>query len=213
MSEPQYQSYFNAEPEVMGPMAAQYYRDDPKLLGIHLARYKFVSKMLAGKEKVAEVGCGDGWFSRIVQREVGTLHMYDFDKRFIDSIYARKAGKAYAHDMLDGKLEYGAYDAVYSLDCLEHVAPNKQKKFMENVCDSLRADGCFIVGMPSAESQKYASPASKKGHVGCLGGDETRAFLGNYFANVFLFSMNDETLHTGFYPMAHYLMAVCTNVR
>jgi hypothetical protein len=24
-----------------------------------------------------------------------------------------------------------------------------------------------------------------------------------------LFSMNDETVHTGFYPMAHYLIALC----
>jgi hypothetical protein len=28
---------------------------------------------------------------------------------------------------------------------------------------------------------------------------------------VFLFSMNDEVVHTGFYPMAHYLFAVCAD--
>ena len=33
--------------------------------------------------------------------------------------------------------------------------------------------------------------------------------LKNYFENVFLFSMNDEVVHTGFTPMAHYLFAVC----
>lgn len=213
MSEPQYQSYHDHQPEILGPMASQYWRDDPKLLGIHLARYKFVSKMLAGKEKVAEVGCGDGWFSRVVEREVEELHLYDFDKRFIDSIYERKGPKAYVHNMLDGKLEYGQYDAIYSLDCLEHIAPNKQKKFISNICDSLLPDGCVIIGMPSLESQKYASPASKRGHVGCMSGGEMKAFMGNYFSNVFLFSMNDETIHTGFYPMAHYLIAVACNAR
>ena len=30
-----------------------------------------------------------------------------------------------------------------------------------------------------------------------------------YFNNVFVFSMNDETVHTGYYPMAHYFLALC----
>jgi hypothetical protein len=34
-----------------------------------------------------------------------------------------------------------------------------------------------------------------------------------YFHAVFLFSMNDEVVHTGFAPMAHYLIAVCTGKR
>src|SRR5438045_4123498 len=29
------------------------------------------------------------------------------------------------------------------------------------------------------------------------------------FENGFLFSMNDEVVHTGFHPMAHYLFALC----
>jgi hypothetical protein len=33
--------------------------------------------------------------------------------------------------------------------------------------------------------------------------------LERYFGNVFLMSMNDEMVHTGFNKMAHYLMAVC----
>ena len=30
-----------------------------------------------------------------------------------------------------------------------------------------------------------------------------------HFENVFLFSMNDEMVHTGYSKMAHYLVAVC----
>ena len=32
-----------------------------------------------------------------------------------------------------------------------------------------------------------------------------------FFHNVFVFSMNDEVIHTGFQPMAHYLWTVCEN--
>ena len=32
-----------------------------------------------------------------------------------------------------------------------------------------------------------------------------------FFHNVFVFSMNDEVVHTGYFPMAHYLLALgCT---
>ncbi|MCA6302689.1 MAG: hypothetical protein IM629_12150, partial [Phenylobacterium sp.] len=33
-------------------------------------------------------------------------------------------------------------------------------------------------------------------------------FMLKFFSNVFLFSMNDEVVHTGFAPMAHYLFAI-----
>jgi hypothetical protein len=32
-----------------------------------------------------------------------------------------------------------------------------------------------------------------------------------YFRNVFLFGMNDEVLHTGYYDMCHYLWALCSS--
>lgn len=34
--------------------------------------------------------------------------------------------------------------------------------------------------------------------------------MGSYFENVIIFSMNDEVVHTGFTPMAHYLLGVGT---
>jgi len=48
--------------------------------------------------------------------------------------------------------------------------------------------------------------------VGCADAFGTR-LVQRYFDNVFIFSMNDETIHTGFYPMAHYLLALCCGVK
>lgn len=213
MAEPQYQGYFDYPRETMGAMASQYYRDDPKLLGIHLARYKFVSKLLAGKELVAEVGCGDAWFSRIVKETVGELHLYDFDKKFVDEAYKNEHENVYCHDVLTGKLEYGKYDAAYSLDCMEHVEVNKHDIFLMNVTASLMPNGSFIVGMPSAESQRYASLASKVGHVGCLTHEQMMDSLSKYFHNVFIFTINDEQIGLNFEKMAHYYLGVCCGVR
>ena len=64
--------------------------------------------------------------------------------------------------------------------------------------------------MPSLESKKYASKISKLYHVNCKSGDEFKKLFKKYFYNVFLFSMNDEVIHTGFFKMAHYIIVLCT---
>ena len=78
-----------------------------------------------------------------------------------------------------------------------------------NIAGSLKPTGVAIIGSPSLESQRYASKGSLEGHVNCKTGPDLKTLMEKYFENVFLFSMNDEVVHTGFYPMAHYLFAVC----
>ena len=64
------------------------------------------------------------------------------------------------------------------------------------------------MGTPNKTSETYASPASKIGHVNLFAWDRLKKAMEDRFHNVFLFSGNDEMVHTGFYPMAHYLIAV-----
>ena len=82
---------------------------------------------------------------------------------------------------------------------------------MKFISNSLFENGVAIIGVPSRESQVYASELSKKGHINCKSGFELKEFMGKYFNTVFIFSMNDEVVHTGFSPMAHYLFALCIN--
>ena len=96
---------------------------------------------------------------------------------------------------------------------LKHIPAQREETFIANVLASLAAHGVLIVGMPSLESQAHASPQSKEGHVNCKSGPELKALLEQYFSTVFLFSMNDEVVHTGFGPMAHYLIAMCVTPR
>jgi hypothetical protein len=55
----------------------------------------------------------------------------------------------------------------------------------------------------------HASEFSRAYHVNCKTEDGLRATLARHFRNVFMFGMNDETLHTGFGAMTHYRLAVC----
>ena len=214
--EPQYQSIIEIRNQKgltpLGPMMNQVWHDDPRRLLFVLARYKFVSKMLSGKQRALEVGCGDAFGTRIVLQEVPYVCAIDFDPFFVNDVNARMEERwkfdCKVHDMLSGPVE-GNFDAAYSLDVIEHIAKEDEDTFVANVLRSLTADGVLIIGTPSIQSQTYASKASKEGHVNCKDQKELKQLLLKYFDNVLSFSMNDEVVHTGFYPMAHYLFAVC----
>ena len=201
----------------LGLMTNQVWHDDPRRLTFMLSRYKFVSKMFSGKKQVAELGCGDAFGSRIVQQDVGELSVFDVDPLFIADVKERASAKwplkAAVHDALTGPLPGGPYDGIYSLDVMEHIPAADENTYLTNIKKSLGKNGAFIVGMPSLESQSYASPQSKIGHINCKSGNDFKAVLSNHFGNVFLFSMNDEVVHTGFSPMAHYLIGLCVEPR
>ena len=121
--------------------------------------------------------------------------------------------KTIVHNYLESKIEGAMFDAIYSLDVCEHIHKDKEDTFLSNMLDNLEANGVMIIGMPSIESQVYASPGSKLGHVNCKSGPELKLLMEKYFQAVFLFSMNDEVVHTGFHKMAHYILAVCAHRR
>lgn len=202
--------------EKIGLMNSAVWHEDPKRLVFTLSRYKFVAKMLTGKNRVAEIGCGDGFGARIVKQEVEQLTITDYDsyfiKRFEDIASEEYPISAVEHNILEGPLGQ-KFDAIYSLDVLEHIPINHEDVFVRNIINSLGSNGIVILGMPSIESQTYASPASKEGHINCKTGKDLKLFLEKYFHNVLLFSMNDEVVHTGFEKMAHYLFVICCGVR
>ncbi len=201
----------------LGLMINEAWQQDPKRMLFVLSRYKFVAKMLSGKKRVLEVGCADAFATRIVQQDVGHVTAIDFDPLFVEDVRERMDAHwkfdVALHDIVQDGPMSDKFDAAYSLDVLEHIPAADEGKFVENTLDSLTDDGVIIVGTPSLESQVYASPQSKEGHVNCKSGKALREFMQRYCQNVFMFSMNDEVVHTGYFPMAHYLFAVCSGKR
>ncbi len=218
--EKQYQKAIDAVlrkgPERLGLMTTWAFSDDPKRLTFTFARYKFVAKMLAGCEHVLEAGCGDAFASRVVRQSVERLTAVDFDQRFVDDANSRKSVRwpveCFQHDLLDGPVP-GRFDGIYSLDVLEHIPQSKERRFLDNLVAPLTPHGVLIVGMPSLQSQAYASAQSKEGHVNCKDQNDLGALMRHYFHNVFLFSMNDEVVHTGYSAMSHYNLALCCDRR
>jgi len=196
----------------LGVSKNRVWHEDPRRLMIVMSRYKFVAKMLSGKSNVLEIGCGDAFCTRIVLQEVRNICAVDFDPMLIEDAVERMEEKwsfdCRVHDIASCPVE-GTFDAAYAVDVVEHIPPESEDEFMANIVSSLTADGVLLLGAPSIQSQIYASRDSKEAHVNCKDAAGMKLLGLNHFENVFIFSMNDEVVHTGFYPMAHYLWALC----
>lgn len=219
--EPQYQIQIDTldrmGPVAMGPTASHTWRSDPRRLTFLLARYKFVSKMLAGRANAVEIGCGDGFGMRVVLQTVKAVHGVDFDPLFIEwaRAHADREGLACTFATADITKERpaGTFDAAYSLDVIEHIEPSLERAFLANIAASLAPSGVCIIGTPNITADAYASVWSREGHINLKSAESLASAASEFFENVFIFSMNDEVVHTGFYPMAHYLVALCVGVK
>lgn len=198
--------------EKLGLMTSWAWQDDPKRLVFTLSRYKFVSKMFNNNMNILEIGCSDCFASRIVRQAVNSLTAIDIDISFINDSMSRKSKKwdinIIKHDIMDKPMN-GNYDGVFSMDVLEHIEQKDENVFIMNSIKSLKANGVAIFGMPSLNSQPYASIQSKLGHVNCKHQNDFYKLMKKYFHNVFMFSMNDEVVHTGYHEMSHYHIALC----
>ena len=102
------------------------YENDPIRLTFSTSRYKFVSKMFKGFNNVLEIGCGDGFFSRIVKQNVKNLVATDFDDIFIENAKENYQSikkmeiQFKVLDILKEKFN-SRFDGIYALDVFEHI--------------------------------------------------------------------------------------------
>ena len=212
-----YEEHIEKGPEFFGPWASYDWRRNPRGFLFKLARYKFAASMLSGSKSVLEAGCGDCMGLPLVLQFVDRVHAVDYEPFVI-----KNAEERYQPTPLNCTFEVldltksppmGTYDAALSLDAIEHVDPTRENDFMSNVCSTLTKRAVFILGTPNITAQRHASALSQAGHINMKSAETLRQTMGLYFHNVFIFSMNDEVVHTGFHPMAHYLFAMGVGLR
>jgi 2-polyprenyl-3-methyl-5-hydroxy-6-metoxy-1,4-benzoquinol methylase len=175
-----------------------------------LSYYKFAAKMIGKGKKVLDFGCSEGLGTYLLSQECGFAKGIDFDEEAIATAQNNFQGKNIEfvqEDFLQTSSK-DSWDAITSFDVIEHIMPDRANLFFERIQEKVSPHGITIIGTPSAISQEFASPISKAGHVNIYTPERLEATMRNYFTHVFLFAAHDEVVHTGFLPLAHYLIAV-----
>jgi 2-polyprenyl-3-methyl-5-hydroxy-6-metoxy-1,4-benzoquinol methylase len=198
----------------LGPVNSLSLLKDPKHLGFTLSRYKFAAKMLHDRKKIVDIGCGEGVGCLVLGAETkAEIIGVDFDPEQITYaeswITPHSRAEFVCRDLTCNKLNIKGIDGLVSIDAIEHVYQDEQDRFFENILSCLTKDAVAVFGTPSLYSYQYTAERSRKGHVNLFDEKRLRDTLLKYFKNVFVFSMNDEMIHTGFPKMAHYFIALC----
>lgn len=198
----------------LGPWSSYSLLNDPKHMSFVLSRYKFCAKMLEGKKRILEIGCGDGFGIPIIAQNAEYVLGIDVDDRLINGNKKRleklcETGKIEFKKMnICEEYPNKKFDAAFSIDVIEHLDKHLDKSFMKNTCHVLKNDGIYIIGTPNITASQYATDRSAVQHINLKSHKTLRNLMGKYFRNVFMFSMNDEVLHTGYGPMGHYIFGV-----
>lgn len=205
-------SLLGDESLTLGPYNTFQLRKTPRRFFITLAYYKFAAKILQRKSNILELGCSEGLGASIAGEFADKYTGVDLDENAVK--WAKQNFESdrcmFIEDNFNGK-SYGKFDGLLSLDVIEHILPENDTLFWETLCLNLTDDGVAVIGTPNEPSHVYASEVTKSGHINLYDHNRFWDCGQKHFSNVFLFSANDETIHTGFYPMAHYLIAVCVS--
>jgi len=193
----------------LGRHVSYWFRNSPRRALHYLSYYKFAARMIGAHKRVLDLGCGEGLGTWILAAECGFARGVDLDENAIAIAQSNWTGER-AEFLCQDALELvpEPWDAVTNFDFVEHILPSHMDEYWSGLTNNLAPEGIAIIGTPNLTSQQYASPVSKLGHVNVYSGERLEEELSRYFTHVFLFAANDEVVHTGFSPMAHYLIAV-----
>lgn len=206
-----------AKPVELGAMHSYHARKTPRRLLYTTSYYKFAAKLIAANTpkpaRVLDVGCGEGIGTYLVAKECGFARGVDFDADLIAT-----ADKNWVQNDNEPVCEFAAkdfleepqadFDAVINFDVIEHIQPDNAERFIAGMAANLRDHGLAIVGTPNVTSAQYASAVTNAGHVNLYDGNRLHDEMSAHFSRVFMFGANDELVHTGYFPMCHYLIAV-----
>lgn len=197
----------------LGSTASQQWLRDPGHLAMVLSRYRAAAALIGNATDIVELGCGEGVGSRILIQDRAAYCGLDNDAEALNvaaELYRAGDVQFREVDILDFDqipVTAGSWDAVVSLDVLEHIPAEREADFMRTVTGLLDPiGGLAVIGTPNARFFDLASPQSRIGHINNYDHARLYALMLQHFWTVQSFGMNDVSLHAGHPEARHYLM-------
>lgn len=194
----------------LGRYASHWFYKTPRRVLHCMSYYKFAAKLIGKGKRVLDVGCNEGLGTFLVGKECGFAKGVDFDEEAI-SYAQRNFTEPFVEfevgDFLESD-EDQKWDAIINFDVVEHILPENASSFFAGMARHLTLEGMVVVGTPSKISQEFASEVSKKGHINIYTHERLEEEMRKHFDCVFMFAANDEVVHTGYLPLAHYFITV-----
>lgn len=195
---------------VLPPEYAELFEINTLQILVKLARYKFATKLIKKSDEVLEVGSGTGLGAIFLSqhaKSVTGLEIKQHDYAAACAVNKRPNVEFLLQSVFDYDLSK-SYDAIVSLDVIEHLAAAEGRKFVGRLAQHCRKDGLVIIGTPSIYSFPYQSKYSQTAHIKCYDQQELVALMDEFFGRTIAFSMNDEIVHTGHPKMAWYYFVI-----
>lgn len=192
------------------PEYAEMVQNNLLFMMIRLARYKFVTKMIKLTDSVLEVGSGSGLGTIFLGQHCKSVKGIEVKTTEVEealSLNKRDNVQFELCDLFNLPLTE-KYDAVVSLDVIEHMSVEMGHAFIKAQAKHLKPGGMIITGTPSIHSYPYQSPESQASHVNCYDLPDLLRVIDPYVQRTITFSMNDEMVHTGFQKLAWYYFVI-----
>ncbi len=179
--------------------------DSQDNLMFHLARYKFVTRLIKPTDRVIEVGCGNGYGSRFLAGYAREVIAVDAERDVIDYAKAHYSKENLTYDYDIG--ERGGFDVVVNMEVIEHMDVDDGRKLLATIKGLLNPGGVAFISTP----RKIPNPSEnrKKYHIHEYHYEEYREILEETFSRALIFTQVDEIISTHHPDCAWNFVAVC----
>lgn len=179
--------------------------DSQDNLLFHLARYKFISRLISKKDHLLEIGCGTGYGSRFLSDYAKNVVASDLDKK----IFAQ-AKNIFKKDNLIFTNDFESkapYDVIVCLEVIEHCTIEKGLDLLLTIKKLLAPGGVAFISTP----RRISNPTEnrKKFHVHEYDFTEFKNTLESIFSRALVFTQVDEMISTHHQNCAWNFIACC----
>lgn len=116
----------------------------------HVIAYEFALTKLGSEDNLLEVGCGEGYGTKMISNKVKKIVGLDVDKNLIVYAAEKYSSENCIYQYYDGKkipFDNNTFDAAISFQVIEHI--DDDRNYISEVNRVLKPSGIFILTTPN----------------------------------------------------------------